>query len=275
MKAYTYSIHNGIRIYENKAVNRPGRVPIVLVHGMWGFALIFRIWFALGEALGYKVYSVQLRGHTPELACADLSNQSVKTYIRDVDKIIRTEIGDCVLVGWSMGGLICQDVAAQNSNVQKLVLVTSASPAGILLRGKVLIKLMKPRYLWAMLTGNSFRITKNDAAELMFNAGFDQKTRDEFISELNPESGRAAREMATHQIGVNKIPCPVLVIGAEMDAITPVSLQRAIAKKYKAQYVQITGASHAIMLQPGVRDEAFRTIIEWAYGNQARLAKAA
>ena len=263
----SYTTKNGIVFYRN-SVPESNIVPIVFVHGMWGSALIFRFWLALCEILGIKAYSIELRGHGKVSNCANLGHMSVKkNYAKDVSAVITDEVGDCILIGWSMGGLICQLVAAENRHVKKLVLVASAAPAGILLRGKILLKMLKPRYLWAMLWRTSFHITPKDAEELMFNFGFDNKVElEKFISELNPESGLAARELATWAIQGKTIPCPVLVVGAEHDAITPVSLQREVASKYGAKYIQIPGASHAIMLQPGVRDETFHKIIKWVFG---------
>lgn len=248
---------------------------------MWGFGLIFRFWLALGTVLRIKMFAIELREHGSHAQRSVLDRQSIESYVADVNDAINHEIGDCILLGWSMGGLISQFVASENKHVKKLVLVATASPAGILLRGPMVPKLIKQAYAWAILRGKSFSISYADARDLMFNFGFTEDECREFISELGPESGRAARDMVFSQILFWKassltITVPTLILAAGRDAITPVSLQRAIAERYAhAEYIQIDDASHAVMLQPKVREEAFKKIIQWGYEEQMPLLKAA
>ena len=274
-----YWTHNGVRVYENAGPRHGDRLPLVCVHGMWCAALIFRFWLTLAEIFGYKMYAIELRGH-----CSDelhqLDGQSVKTHVKDVSAVINDKIGDCILLGQSMGAVIASNVAAENSHVKKLVRVTSASRLGIFQPWLVLKMMLRPNYLWPILvTKKSFRILKNDAIRMLFNAGFNEKEAAAFIEELHPESGKTAFELAFWQVG-EKSPlnsgCKILVVGAEHDLITPVSLQLAIAKKHGADYIEIPGTSHAgVLLQPGVRESTFNKIIQWAYGESMPLSKAA
>jgi alpha-beta hydrolase superfamily lysophospholipase len=247
---------------------------------MWSSASCFSFFSDFAEALGIKMYPFQLRGHDKELNYSGLAHQSVKTYIKDVSDIIHTQIGDCILLGHSMGGFIANNIAADNEHVKKLVRITSASRT--LPPGNIQLKMLKLRYAWAMATGNAFRISEQDALETMFNTGFTAQQAREFISELGPESGRAARELGFSWIPFCGIPekpvkCPVLVIGAECDRITPASVQKAIAARCEnGTYKEIPGASHAgVLLQPEVREETFNEITQWVYGKEVALAEAA
>jgi len=81
---------------------------------------------------------------------------------------------------------------------------------------------------------------------------------------LVPESGRAARELALGLIAVDeaKVRCPVLVVGAEHDAITPAGVQRRIARKYGARYLEFPGHAHMLMLEEGW-EAPFGQILDW------------
>ena len=242
---------------------------MVCLHGMWGFALIYQFWFALGEMLGIKMFSIELPGHTKELNCSGLDKQTIKSYVRIVDDVIRSCIGDCILVGWSMGAVISRHVAKQNLCVKKVVLITSPPPPGVFFSLKV--QLMMIKYGVWLILGKPFRLTPDDAAEFAFNRGFTDQECDAFIAELNPESGRAARDVTLAQFAFwemkrKKFRCPMLVVAGEFDALTPVALQRKMAERYiGAKYMEIPGACHSIMLQPGIRDIAFRDITGWVY----------
>lgn len=234
---------------------------------MWGNALLFRFWLALCEAFNIRAYSIELRGHG-ESRNGDIGYQSVEDYAKDVHIAIAEQITECILVGWSMGGLIAQLVAARSTLIKRLVLVSSAAPRGILPRGKVLLKMLKPRYLWALTFGRwlnqSFRISRKDAFELMCNTFSEGRELNDFLTHLSPESGRAASQVALG-VEVGKINCPVLVISAEKDVICPDSMQVQISGRYKATYLKIAGASHAVMVQPTLWESTGKSLLNWAY----------
>ena len=242
---------------------------MVCLHGMWGFALIYQFWFALGEMLGIKMFSIELPGHSKDLNYSGLAKQTIDSYVQIVDDVIRSQIGDCILMGWSMGARISREVAQQNSCVKKVVLITSPPPPGVFFHPKVLLKMI--RYGLSLTFGTPFRLTKSDAVKLAFNHGFTLDEQDTFIAQLGPESGHAARDVTLEQLFFWKTKrksfrCPMLVVAGEFDALTPVALQRKMAERYiGAEYREIPGACHSIMLQPVVREIAFRDITGWVY----------
>lgn len=282
MKDYRYSVWQGIRIYENEvdATRRSG-LPLVCIHGMWGFALMFHFWFALGEKFGIKMYAIELPGHNKDNGCLGLDNQSIENYVATVDDAIRTQIGNCMLLGWSMGARISERVAEHNEYVKKVVLVAGPPQPGIPFHGKLLSRMLK--YTSTLFTGKSFRLKEDDARVLAFNVGFSEAELSGFISELNPESGRIVQYITLMQFAFwrnfrkkTSFRCPMLIVGAEHDALTPVRFQLKTAARYMgSKYTQIAGASHAIMLQPNIRDEAFQIITNWTHGEPAQLATAA
>jgi pimeloyl-ACP methyl ester carboxylesterase len=84
---------------------------------------------------------------------------------------------------------------------------------------------------------------------------------DQFV----PESSRATRELAFGLVRVDprRLSCPMLVVGAEHDMITPVVVQRKIAARYHAEYLELPGHAHMLMLEDGW-ERSIRQILAWA-----------
>jgi len=78
---------------------------------------------------------------------------------------------------------------------------------------------------------------------------------------------RAARELAFGLVPVdeNRVECPTLVVGAEWDQITPVGVQRRIAAKYDADYLEMAGHAHMLMLEEG-GERPIKEILTWVDG---------
>ena len=88
------------------------RPPIVLVHGAWGGAWIWRRVLAPLRAAGHEVHAVTLTGdgERAHLRRADIALQ---THIDDVLGLVDAEeLHDLVLVGHSYGGMVITGAAA-------------------------------------------------------------------------------------------------------------------------------------------------------------------
>jgi len=87
------------------------RAPIVLVHGAWGGAWIWRRVLAPLRAAGHEVHAVTLTGdgERAHLLRADIS---LDDHVRDVLGLIDAEeLQDIVLVGHSYGGMVVTGAA--------------------------------------------------------------------------------------------------------------------------------------------------------------------
>jgi len=232
-------------------------VPIVLIHGMWCGSWYFENWKRHLEACGRVVHSHVLPGHS---SGEDVSGVSFRCFVDSVKSLL-DKIGPADVIGHSMGALVAQVLCAEDSRVKSAVFVTSAPPRGIFLRKELLLRMVKWRYVYAMATGKSFLLTQTDLRALILNCVDDAETIEK---KLVPESGLAARELATWCIGVDasKVKCPVLVVAASEDRMTPSSIQRAIAKKYDAQYRVFDNCGHMLMIEKnwGI---PISSIIEW------------
>lgn len=237
--------------------NRP---PILFVHGMWGGSWYWTNYLSAAADAGWEAWALNLRGHHGSRPVTDLGRVSALDYVQDVLDCLR-ELGEAVVVGHSMGGLIAQKVA-ERPGVRATVALTTAAPRGILvLRWPVLSRMVK--YLGPIIGNRPFVASRADADALVLN----RLSRDRqawAYDRLVAESGRAARELALGLIDVNEaaVRCPFLVVGAEHDAITPVGVQRRIARKYGARYLELAGHAHMLMLEEEW-EAPFQEILDW------------
>jgi pimeloyl-ACP methyl ester carboxylesterase len=223
--------------------------PVLFVHGMWGGSWYLRNYLYAAAQAGWDAWAVNLRGHGESPAPDGLGRASLGDYVADVRRCL-AHLGGAVLVGHSMGGLIAQK-AAEGDGVAAAVFLTTAAPRGIFgLEWAVLSRMA--RYVPAMLGAHAFRVSRAHADHLFLN-GLRADQRERAFASFGPESGRAARELALGGIPVDPaaIRCPTLVVGAGDDRITPVSLQRRIARHYRAEYQEASGHAHMLMLEDG------------------------
>ncbi|HEV3350748.1 MAG TPA: alpha/beta fold hydrolase [Methylomirabilota bacterium] len=233
---------------------------VLFVHGMWGGSWYLRNYLYAAAQSGWDAWAVNLRGHGESPAPGGLERVSFLDYVDDVRRCLG-ELGDAVLVGHSMGGLIAQK-AAEGGGVAAAVFMTSAPPRGIVsVEWPVLARAI--RYVPAILTGRAFTVSRAHADALCLNR-MSSEQREWAFPRFGPESGRATRELALGGIAVDAaaVRCPTLVVGAEDDRITPAALQRRIARRYGSEYQEAAGHGHMLMLEDGW-EQPFKDVLAW------------
>jgi non-heme chloroperoxidase len=222
---------------------------LLLVHGMWGGSWYWSHWLRRFAAGGWDAWALNLRGHHGSHPGTAVDGLGIDDYVEDVARCV-AELGDVAVIGHSMGGLLVQKLAVR-TRLRAAVFLTSAPPRGIVaLRGPALARLW--RYTGSLVTGRGFLPTPADARALLFNALPPDLARDA-CARLVPESGRAAREVALGLVAVDaaRVRCPVLVVGAGLDRITPLATQRRIATRYGGELRVWPGHAHMPMLEDG------------------------
>jgi pimeloyl-ACP methyl ester carboxylesterase len=240
---------------------------IFMIHGMWGGPWYWENYKGLFEQEGYRCVTTTLRFHTMDPKGAPdprLGTTSLLDYAQDLEQEIQQLGVKPIVMGHSMGGLIAQILGGRGL-AKALVLLTPASPAGILALTPSVIK-----SFWSGLARWGFwkkplRQTYDEAVYSMLHLlPLDQQK--ETYARFVYESGRAAAEIGfwlldskgASQVDESKVTCPVLVIAGAKDRITPASIVRQVAQKYRAvsTYKEFGNHAHWVVAEPGWQEIA-------------------
>src|SRR4051812_2574980 len=81
--------------------------PLLFVHGYFGLAIAFERMMERMASKGHRCVAIDLRGHGDSALAGDLGKVSIHDYADDVERVAR-RLGDPIIVGHSMGGLLAQ-----------------------------------------------------------------------------------------------------------------------------------------------------------------------
>ncbi|MCH1929653.1 alpha/beta hydrolase [Shewanella sp. A25] len=231
--------------------------PVLLIHGMWGTDEAMLELKAEFEQQDYSVEALCLPMHKPKASYTNADKSALaQTSLEDYVNFIIAKVDSLkvppILVGHSMGGLLAQLVAAR-VRISKLILISSAAPGGI------------NSWSWSMMRTfgrNLFRfplwkkVTEIGLANVQYGIANTQSLEvQRFIADnATYESGRVTFQIGLGgmfpggfaRVDAKRIQCPMLIIGGEKDCITPIKIQRAIAKKYgaNAKLIELAEACH-------------------------------
>ena len=246
---------------------------IVMIHGMWGGGWYWENYKKFFEGKGYRCITPTLRFHDmdpKEPPDPQLGTTSLLDYAADLEKEINKLDALPVLMGHSMGGLLAQILSGRGL-AKALVLLTPASPHGIMALKPSVIKIF-----WSGLTKWGFwrkpaRGTFNEAVYSILHL-VPVKEQKQLFDRFVYESGRAACEIGfwfldpkqATKVDESRVTCPVLVIGGAQDRITPASIVRKVADKYKAvsTYKEFANHAHWVVGEPGWQEIA-EYISDW------------
>ena len=246
---------------------------IVMIHGMWGGGWYWENYKRFFEEKGYHCITPTLPFHNidpKETPQPQLGTASLLDYAEYLEREIRKLDTLPVLMGHSMGGLLAQ-ILGSRGLAKALVLLTPASPAGI-----NALKLSVIRSFWSGLTKygfwrKPFRQTFKEAVYSSLHLLSEAEQRENY-SKFVYESGRAASEIGfwlfdskrASKVDESKITCPVLVIAGAQDRITPASVVRKVANKYKpvSTYKEFANHAHWVIGGPNWQEVA-EYVSEW------------
>lgn len=238
---------------------------VVMTHGAfcggWAFDLFRRPF----EAAGWTVLTPDLPGRGPQASAAGLS---MREYALALTRLCAGLPERPVLLGHSMGGLVCQ-LAARRVEPTAMVLLAPSAPWGV--TGSSLeeaitafgVGFADPFWTGAVMPDRG----------LMRSHGLDRVPRphrDEILDRLSPESGRAIREVLnwwldpfmTTSVGAGPLPGPTLAIAGERDVVHPAATVRATAQRIGADFRAMPGMSHWLIGEQGWEDVA-GAALEW------------
>ena len=240
---------------------------IVMIHGMWGSSWYWENYKSFFEKKGYRCITPVLRYHDMDPDAQpnpELGKISLLDYANDLEKEINKLDEKPIIMGHSMGGLLAQ-ILGSRGNAKALVLLTPASPRGILALKPSVIKsffgVMTKWGFWRRPNRISFKAAVYSMMHLL-----DEKEQKSAYKNYVYESGRAASEIGfwlfdrkkASKVDESKVTCPVLVISGAEDRITPASVVKNVAKKYKnvSTYKEFVNNAHWVIGEPGWQEIA-------------------
>jgi len=253
-----------LEVISTKPRRKNGKPPVLFVHGAfaaaWCWAEHFLPYFA---ERGFAAHAVSLRGHGGSQGRDHLDWHSIASYVDDVAEVI-AGLGEApVLVGHSMGGMVVQKYL-ETAGVPAAVLMASVPPQG-LLSSSLQLAINSPdlfRDLNSIMQGG--HASAEGLRQMLFAQPLDRDTLIRYYRLMQPESQRAIWDMALFDLPQRwrmRLP-PLLVLGAELDALIPSAFVKSTADFYGVEPHIFPGMGHGMMMEAGWEAVAAR-VAEW------------
>lgn len=245
--------------------------PVVLIHGMWCTGANFARLHETLQGRGHACHAPDLPHHVRGVDDPAVGNLSVRDYLEFLEAYIEAQrfSEPPILIGHSMGGLLAQQLAAR-IRPTALVLLTPASPAGIIgTRWANFVSFLYVLFRWAWWRKPQ-KLTFRNAVKNAFNGVPAEKHR-ALYDGLVAESGRAVFEIGfwlldrrrASAVDTSAVRCPVYVVSAGQDRLTPAAVVRKVAARYpQAALRHYPDRGHWVLDDPET-DETNRDIANW------------
>lgn len=216
--------------------------PVVMIHGMWCTAASWKRIAGILTSRGYDCFAPSLLAHD---GSTDQPLQVRSVGLRDYAAALEQQIAarhyerPPILIGHSMGALLAQQLASKIRPLA-LVLLTPAPPRGINALTPTVIAAFAPWMFSGLFWRNAHKPSFAHAQRFAFN-GVPVDRHRALYESLVHESGRAAFEIGmwpldfarAAAVDTTKVQCPVYVVSCGKDRLTPASVVRKLAKRYR------------------------------------------
>ncbi len=242
-----------------------GGPPLLFVHGSWCSAQIWDEFFLdYFAAKGFTVHAPSLRGHGASEGRERLRFTRIKDYVADIESVVETLPEPPVLIGHSMGGFVVQKYL-ETHTLPGAVLLASTPPTGI---WRSFLRLLRERPLDVIKCNLtlSLRPIISDVKkvhELVFSPEMPETEVARYYATFQDESFLGFLDyLALNLVDVRRIKTPMLVVGAQNDAILRPNQVEATARAYGVEPLMFDGMAHGMMLESDWRKVA-DAIIQW------------
>ena len=239
-----------------------------MVHGAFCGGWAFETFRQPFEAKGMDVRALDLPGHGVASDRGVVGRASMSDYAKAVALACAECCEPPVLIGHSMGGLVCQ-LAAARTPVRGLILLAPSAPWGV--HGSTVeeavsaVSLMGMSPFWSIPIDPDFTL----AAQYSLNR-FPSEARKNLYRRMGPESGRALWEtlnwwldpFMTTNVSPASVSAPVLAVAGGRDLIHPPVTVRQTAARLSGKTVEFDEMSHWLIGEPGWEAVA-GTCLDW------------
>ena len=247
----------------------PGKPPIIFVHGAFCGGWAFDGFREHFENAGFETHAPNLPHHERGADLEQLALTGVKDYAKSIVTYASSLSAAPVLVGHSLGGLVCQ-MAAMRLSIEGLVMLAPSAPWGVMATtldetGNQLGLAMLGDY-WRRPIPPDYRVARSNTIDRLSH----EDARRAF-ARFVPESGRAIREAMQWQLDtsmasqapVYKISAPILALAGGKDRVNSSSTVRRIIGRFpkeQAHFHEFPEMSHWLMGEPEAADVAEMTL---------------
>lgn len=253
-----------LEVISREPEKRRFETPLLFVHGTghgaWCWDENFLPYFA---AKGFSAHAVSLRGHGASEGGEKLKWTSVSDYVADVFQAASALSKTPVVIGHSLGGLVAAKYLEKHSAPAGILFAPSPSE-GMFLSG-FKIQMQNPLLMAKVALRQDYAVmfsTPELAKKFLFSADADDEKIAGYVARFGRESYRAALEMIYNLPNPRRIKAPLLVVGAENDALIPARKIEKTARVLKADCRIFPAMAHDLMLERGWQTVA-DFMIEW------------
>ena len=238
--------------------------PLLFVHGTghaaWCWDENFLPYFA-GE--GFSAHAVSLRGHGKSEGREKLKWISVAEYVADVFQAASRLPKPPVVIGHSLGGLIVAKYLEKHDAPAGILV--APSPSEGMFRSGLRLLFQNPLLFAQVILKQDYAVmfaTPERVKKFLFSPDADDKKIAEYAARLGSESFRANLEMIWNLPKPEKVKAPMLVLGAENDALIDPSKIKETARDFNADFKIFPDMAHDMMLERDWKKVA-DFMIEW------------
>jgi pimeloyl-ACP methyl ester carboxylesterase len=247
------------------------QTPMLFVHGNFCGSWCWHNLLKYFAGRGFPCYALNFRGHWLSNGHAKLGKAVTEHYVEDAEECLKTIGTKVILVGHSMGGIVCQKVAEKNS-LKSLILLDSAPCKEVtenFLQTKPEVnQVLKDLF---KLQPDGTVMMKQDREKIKIILFEKDKVSDETLTQttayLGRESAHVLKNHAFLSADPQKIDCHVYVMGRTgLGNNKNPDLWHALADYHNAADRYISDdISHAMFMEDDWQEHA-RLIEKWCSG---------
>ena len=255
-----------LELITKKPEGKPKATSLLFVHGKWHGAWCWDEHFLPYFANhGYDCTALSLRGHAGSEGREKLRWSSIAEYVSDVEQVAGQFDAPPVIIAHSMGGFITQKYLEKHHEHPAAVLLTPIPPFGLwpttfnILRHKpmVILKALGTLSLYPVIETTAL------ARWALFSNNMPDEVAEKYRVQMNDESFRSyLDELGLNLVHPKRVKTPLLVIGAENDAVILPKLVENTARAYGTTAEIFPDMAHDVMLEAGWERVA-ETILKW------------
>jgi pimeloyl-ACP methyl ester carboxylesterase len=253
-----------LEVISREPRERQFETPLLFVHGTghaaWCWDENFLPYFAEN---GFSAHAVSLRGHGASAGGEKLKWSSVNDYVADVFQTASALTKMPIVIGHSLGGLVVAKYLEKHDAPAGILV--APSPSEGMFRSGLKIQWRNPWLMTKVTLKQDYAVmfsTPSLAKKFLFSADADDEKIASYAARFGKESYRAALEMIYNLPNPRKIKAPLLVVGAEDDALIAPELIEKTARVLYADCRIFPAMAHDLMLERGWRDVA-GFVLDW------------